>query len=523
MIQDKDASKSDERHVKDRRNTNLLTQKKTGGKHIMGNRGMTNWKLGAFFIMSLMLVAAVFSNTAMAAANDGKGKVTVGWDASAPIDPEPGATITSFTDDSAESPVVKIAAGSRYNALQFTYTAFTGAADEEKAINMAGGRVRIAFPWAVSNKFVTVVANTAADSPDTELGNSTGVIYQTDKDGKPVDPGSSPTTLIADLDADVKAAIAASAVSLSGSNITIDLGSEWGRRTTNVMRSLVITFRDVTASKMAGSVTFTSSSSARGGNLRLLADANQPSVMVGNIHGTNGPTTVDDKMADPLSRNVEITPVKVYPGEKKHRFTITFTAPGTMDDSTLEITIPPGLQPDGDPDTLGIQFTEDLLRLGDLDISVLGRGGAKLFPDNPEDSPPNAEDPRDDIRNPRISSTGAGDNEAGVLVIDIEKISEGQRVVVTYVIDVPAGAAALANVEPDATSHFTATTQIGNNALPVTSITGGLIGKSEGSGRMQISPISLEAGSKGKNLHPDLYRVYRSCRQYSNYSERVSF
>ena len=37
MIADKDASKpSDERHVKDRRNTNLLTQKKTGGKHIMG-------------------------------------------------------------------------------------------------------------------------------------------------------------------------------------------------------------------------------------------------------------------------------------------------------------------------------------------------------------------------------------------------------------------------------------------------------------------------------------------------------
>ena len=76
MIEEKDASKSDERHVKDRCNTNLLTQKKTGGKHIMGNRGMTNWKLGAFFIISLMLIAAVFSNTAMAA--DGDGTVTVG-------------------------------------------------------------------------------------------------------------------------------------------------------------------------------------------------------------------------------------------------------------------------------------------------------------------------------------------------------------------------------------------------------------------------------------------------------------
>ena len=77
MIAEKDASKSDERHVKNRRNTNLLTQKKTGGKHIMGNRGMTNWKLGAFFIVSLMLIAAVFSNTAMAAANDGKGTVAI--------------------------------------------------------------------------------------------------------------------------------------------------------------------------------------------------------------------------------------------------------------------------------------------------------------------------------------------------------------------------------------------------------------------------------------------------------------
>ena len=41
MIEQTDASKqSDERHVKNRCNTNLLTQKKTGGKRIMGNQGM---------------------------------------------------------------------------------------------------------------------------------------------------------------------------------------------------------------------------------------------------------------------------------------------------------------------------------------------------------------------------------------------------------------------------------------------------------------------------------------------------
>ena len=50
MIQEKDASTPcDERHVKYRRNTNLLTQKNTGGKRIMGNQGMKNWKFIAFF------------------------------------------------------------------------------------------------------------------------------------------------------------------------------------------------------------------------------------------------------------------------------------------------------------------------------------------------------------------------------------------------------------------------------------------------------------------------------------------
>ena len=66
MIAQTDASKSDERHVKYRRNTNVLTQKKTGGKHIMGNQGMTNWKLTAFLAIALMLMAGLFSNAAFA-------------------------------------------------------------------------------------------------------------------------------------------------------------------------------------------------------------------------------------------------------------------------------------------------------------------------------------------------------------------------------------------------------------------------------------------------------------------------
>ena len=71
MIQEKDASTPcDERHdVKNISNVNLSTQKKTGGKCIMGNQGMTNWKFSAFFAIALMLAAGLFGNAAIAANN----------------------------------------------------------------------------------------------------------------------------------------------------------------------------------------------------------------------------------------------------------------------------------------------------------------------------------------------------------------------------------------------------------------------------------------------------------------------
>ena len=42
----------------------------------MGIQGMTNWKFSAFLAITLMLVAGLFSSTAMAAANDGHGTMT---------------------------------------------------------------------------------------------------------------------------------------------------------------------------------------------------------------------------------------------------------------------------------------------------------------------------------------------------------------------------------------------------------------------------------------------------------------
>ena len=78
MIREKDASTPcDERNVKYRRNTNFLTQKKTGGKRIMGNQGAKNWKFIAFFAISLMLIAGLFSDAAIA--RDGSGTASVTW------------------------------------------------------------------------------------------------------------------------------------------------------------------------------------------------------------------------------------------------------------------------------------------------------------------------------------------------------------------------------------------------------------------------------------------------------------
>ena len=317
------------------------------------------------------------------------------------------AFLDSVLDDDGniENPV---AAGSKFNALRFTYTAFIDVVGDtadglgedvpdvadvnDTAIDMAGGRIRISFPtgWAVSNKLVRVQATTDGTNADVSVGATiegqidtvVGILYQTDAMG-------TLNAAFTGAGAAAKAKAAAARVSLSATNITIDLGKEWGRNRDEAGRSLVIIFSDVQAGLQTGM--FRSSSSARGANLRRLA-AN-PSVTVGNILGSRTPAEVAEEKAtppvlheDPLSRSVEITPTKVYPGEKKQRFTITFKAPGPMDGSTLLITIPEALQPhagtarENPNNTGGDLFNTDNLHDGTAGISVLGRGGAKLVP-----------------------------------------------------------------------------------------------------------------------------------------------
>ena len=123
---------------------------------------------------------------------------------------------------------------------------------------------------------------------------------------------------------------------------------------------------------------------------------------------------------------------------------------------------------------------------------MLGRGGAKLVADTTS------------IRNPTITITD-------VLEIDIATISANQTVVVTYTIDIPALAELkllMSTVSMDAdgnvTSHFISNDRYRYGywycqAL-VTSITGGLIGAVPGSGRMQITPISIEDSQKSRTF-----------------------
>ena len=108
----------------------------------MGNQGMTNWKFSAFLAVALMLVAGLFTSTAMA--GDGDGTITV----TAPTD-----TLRS---------------GAENQTLTFTYAVPAAITD------MNNGFFQLEIPqndgWVVSKKSVTIT-------------DGTTVIYATLADG----------------------------------------------------------------------------------------------------------------------------------------------------------------------------------------------------------------------------------------------------------------------------------------------------------------------------------------------------
>ena len=131
MIQDKDASTPcDGRHVKYRRNTNVLTQKKTGGKRIMGNQGMTNWKFRH--------VSCYRVNPRCGAVRRHRARRERRWK-------------NDFSSNTSYKPVVdtpQVLVAGDTAILEFTYMAFDdndtpGFPADDTPINMNGGRVRL--------------------------------------------------------------------------------------------------------------------------------------------------------------------------------------------------------------------------------------------------------------------------------------------------------------------------------------------------------------------------------------------
>ena len=425
MIEQTDASKSDERRVKNK--SNPLTQKSKGETDTMGNRGI---QLSVFFVIGLMLIAGLFSNTAMAADGDGKGTVTGTWGT---INADDGGFEAADTG-------VNLNAGATAQALQFQYQAATESADpdnsitdDDTAIGMAGGKVRIQFPgggWKVSAKSITVT-----DGVDS--------IYVTDADGKVTD----------DEDASEEKRVAFTA----DSRITVDLDSLWGSGRTDPARMLTIILGDVTVgipSKLddkgnarvatgAGTysddyaeIQFTASSSARNGT--LLTVGSHPKVNVGSID-----TVSDTSSAKLLEGKLDVKPTKMYVGNTETSFEIIFTAPGPIYGQDLNIEIPSEL--DANAGTL----------------SIVPRGGATL----------------------QANQT----NPASISILAIDK---DQQVVVTYKHD--AAIVAPSTGVGDDVSEFMAT--IGT--ADITKVAGGRLLPSEGSGGVTLSPDAVEAGTR---------------------------
>ncbi|MYE87693.1 hypothetical protein F4X33_01675, partial [Candidatus Poribacteria bacterium] len=420
---------------------------------------MYNWKLSAFFIIGLMLVIGVFSNAAMAVTNDGKGTVVVtsGFqnDLSNLAISSPGAADT-------------LRAGSTHNILQFTYTA---ADSNGNGINMSGGRVRIPIPtdWKVSKKLIRV-------SDGNDLGPGTnGVVYETDAMGN----------LNPDIfsDEDKKAEANAKVTFEADRHITVNLGSEWSStNNSNGTRKLVIILADVTAPIRSSlpedndtgdsyaddyaNIRFHYSSSARNGTLTRVSP--QVLVKVGNILGDrdlsdgdpNDPSDLPDGQPDgdatrdPLIREFKVEPGRVFPGDKNIPVRIVFEAPGPMYGSELDITIPSALQTD--------PFDTSAITGRTISIS---KGGANI---------------------------GGSTISGNTLTIPINTINTGQRITVSYRIPmVPVDGAA---------GHVTAQTEIGSETAANAKVTGGVVSAIAGSGRMDIVPSFVNAGSTRRRI-----------------------
>ena len=174
----------------------------------MGNQGTTNWKFTAFLAMSLMLVAGLFSNAAIA--GNGDGMITVGWSTDATAVPDDSRD--SDGDDTADDPSDPLAAGSTGNALKFTYTVPTDT-------TMAGGKLEIMIPSGWKPLKIAADDAATADIDDSAHYQSVSVTVDTgDGTATPVYTTDADSVTLATTDA-----LAASHGKLALSDTKIEL------------------------------------------------------------------------------------------------------------------------------------------------------------------------------------------------------------------------------------------------------------------------------------------------------------
>ena len=497
----------------------------------MGNQGMTNWKLIALFAVSLMLIAGLFSNAAMAQAGAGTAVVNNDLDASS---------------------TGSIPGGAKNHQISFTYTLPTTNRD-----NMTQGAVQIELPsgWSVvgaaglslpevdaegaTARFVgsTKVVVTLPTDPDTDRTNddlpatvtiSFGVnapkvrgshdikisskirtgsykalssspikVRVGAKDSITVASDETGTTGKAFADDEVALTFTYVADSAAATTVQITFPSSWTIPSdfsqTDVTRSgQVLEFAStttlsaitVTTPKVAGKYEFTTMSKAEGGEFTKLDDLTpdddvpaQPSIVVGNVVSGKGTVAID--------------PVNPVVGDTGVVFTITYTAAGRM------VTDKEG--------QAGIRITFPFALEDNSQIASVTGGGAKLVAD------------------------ADGTDDANI-DITISRLNEGGKVVLkTKMLDIPSTLTLPITAPPinpsdaeaaDRKSSFGAVARTSLTPIPTNGsdrtalafdagnlsnadsgdakaqITGGLLQPAEGSGTLKAEPAVVEKGQK---------------------------
>ena len=459
MIEEKDASTpSDERHVnKQISNVNLSTQKKTGGKRIMGNQGMTNWKVTTFLAIALILVAGTFST---AIAEKGDGSVIAAWavDETVPDDDKTAVGDPNIT----EAP---LPAASKENGLEFTYTV--------PNIDMTGGSVKIVIPsdWRgkISKKLVQVTDGV--------------VIYETDSTEITDDDPDDATTRPRRGDVTI--------LPKSGEwvhSIQVKLGGtgRWGEENNS---ELIIRFGLVEApnpstlpdtalvsgtNRHLRAYKFPSSSSKDSKTFRELVPKGidggdttqpQPYVRVGNVVSGIGDVTV--------------SPETVYEMEPSYNLRLDYTALGPMYNSRIQVTIPASLIPNGEA-TEG-QAEETAYLVANTTVSIggstdLGRVSA--------------------INNRSFTVVSGANDGNGTVTIYIDSMRKGDSVRVFYksgVVEAPVlgDNANMWRVQTDSDEDSAIT----DDYAPTDGIYKGEVKAQLGSGKVTTTPSSVEVGS----------------------------